>query len=96
MRERFSFELAGLPEAQQGIVETAITDGPYVVGPDETPSDALVTLANRFRGYEQAHGLGEDGEDDLSGTYLVRYQGGVYWTTLVVQHNMFQTASTPD
>ncbi|MFC7198563.1 hypothetical protein, partial [Halospeciosus flavus] len=85
MRERFSFELAGLPEAQQDILKTAITDGPYVVGPDETPSDALVALANRFRGHEQAHGLDEDGEGDLSGTYLVRYQDGVYWTTLVVQ-----------
>jgi len=94
MRGRFSFELAGLPEAQQDILKTAITDGPYVVGPDETPSDALVALANRFRGHEQAHGLDEDGEGDLSGTYLVQYQGDVYWTTLVVQHDVFQTAST--
>jgi len=91
MRERFSFELVGLPEAQQDIVETAITDGPYVVGPDDTPSDALVTLANRFRGHEQAHGLDEDGEGDLSGTYLVRYQGDVYWTTLVVQSDALTT-----
>ena len=91
MRERFTFELAGLPEAQQEIVETAITDGPYVVGPDETPSDAFVALANRFRGYEQAHGLDEDGEGDLSGTYLVEYQGDVYWTTLVVQRDALTT-----
>ena len=91
MRERFSFELAGLPEAQQDIVETAITDGPYVVDPDETPSDALVALANRFRSHEQAHGLDEDGEGDLSGTYLVRYQGDVYWTTLVVQSDALTT-----
>jgi hypothetical protein len=91
MRERFSFELAGLPDAQQDILKTAITDGPYVVGPDETPSDALVALANRFRGHEQAHGLDEDGEGDLSGTYLVRYQGDVYWTTLVVQRDALTT-----
>jgi hypothetical protein len=93
MRERFTFELADLPDAQREIVETAITDGPYVVGPDETPSDALVALADRFRGHEQPHGLDEEGEGDLSGTYLVRYQGDVYWTTLVVQHNAFQTTS---
>jgi hypothetical protein len=91
MRERFTFELTGLPDAQQDIVETAITDGPYVVDPDETPSDALVTLANRFRGHEQAHGLDEDGEGDLSGTYLVRFQGDVYWTTLVVQRDALTT-----
>jgi len=94
MRERFTFELSGLPEAQQEIVETAITDEPYVVGPDETPSDAFVALADRFRGHEQAHGLDEDGEGDLSGTYLIRYQGDVYWTTLVVQREAFQTTST--
>jgi len=93
MRERFAFELAGLPDAQRDIVEAAITDGPYVVAPDEMPSDALVTLADRFRGHEQAHGLDEDGEGDLSGTYLVRYQGDVYWTTLVVQSDAFQTTS---
>jgi len=91
MRERFTFELTGLPDAQREIVETAITDGPYVVGPDETPSDALVALANRFRGHEQAHGLDEDGEGDLSGTYLVQYQGDVYWTTLVVQRDALTT-----
>ncbi|WP_225335961.1 hypothetical protein [Halomicrobium urmianum] len=91
IRERFAFELTGLPETQREIVETAITDGPYVVGPDETPPDALVALANRFRGHEQAHGLDEDGEGDLSGTYLVRYQGDVYWTTLVVRSDVLTT-----
>ena len=93
MRERFAFELAGLPEAQRDIVETAITEGQYIVGPDETPSDALVALANQFRGHEQAHGLDEDGEGDLSGPYLVQYQGDVYWTTLVVQRDAFQTTA---
>jgi len=94
MRERFTFELSGLPEAQRDIVETAITDGPYVVGPDETPSDAFVALADRFRGHEQAHGLNEDGEGDLSGSYLVQFQGDVYWTTLVIRRNASQTTST--
>ncbi|REA00512.1 hypothetical protein DEQ92_19770 [Haloferax sp. Atlit-6N] len=93
MRERFAFDLSGLSEAQREIVETAIADGQYIVGPDETPSDALVALADRFRGHEQAHGLDEDGEGDLSGTYLVRYQGDVYWTTLVVQRDAFQTTA---
>lgn len=93
MRERFAFELSGLPEVQRDIVETAITDGQYIVGPDETPPDALVALADRFRGHEQAHGLDETGEGDLSGTYLVRYQGDVYWTTLVIQRDALQTTT---
>jgi hypothetical protein len=93
MREQFTFELAGLPDAQREIVEMAITDGQYTVGPDETPSEALVALADRFRGHEQVHGLDEDGEGDLSSTYLVQYEGEVYWTTLVVQRDAFQTTA---
>ena len=91
MRETFTFELSELPEAQRNIVETAITEGRYVVGPDESPPDALVALVDRFRGHEQAHGLDEEGEGDLSGTYLVRYRDEVYWTTLVVDRDAFQT-----
>jgi hypothetical protein len=91
MREQFTFELSGLPEAQREIVETAVTDGQYVVAPEETPSDALVALTDRFRGHEQVHGLDEDGDGDLNGTYLVRYQGTAYWTALVRRRDAFQT-----
>lgn len=93
MRERFTFELSGLPDAQREIVETAITDERYIVGPDETPPDAFVALVDRFRGHEQAHGLDEDGEDDLSGRYLVRYQEDVYLTTLLIQREAFTTTT---
>lgn len=54
-----------------------IADESYVVGPDETLPDAVAALADRFRGHEQVRGLDEDGEGDLSGTYLARYQGDV-------------------
>jgi hypothetical protein len=91
MRERFTFELSGLSEAQREIVETAITDGVYNVGPNETPPDAFVALVDLFRGNEQVRGLDEDGEGDLSGNYLVRYQGEVYWTWLSVRREVFQT-----
>jgi len=96
MRERFAFELGGLSDDERAIVETAIADEQYVVGPDETPSDALVRLVDRFRGHEQAHGLTEAGEGDLSGPYLVRYQGEVYWATLVVRRDAFQTSEAED
>ena len=95
MHEQFAFELANLSDAQRDIVETAISEEQYVVSPDETPPSALVTLADRFRDHEQAHGLVEAGEDDLSGMYLVRYDGEVYWTTLVVHGDAFGT-ETPD
>ncbi|NHN42991.1 hypothetical protein G9C85_15330 [Halorubellus sp. JP-L1] len=93
MRERFAFELAGLSDAQRDIVETASEDGRFVVGPDETPSDAFVAFVDRFRGHEQARGLDEDGGEDLSGRYLVRYQGDVYWAILVVRDDAFQTTT---
>ena len=93
MREQFTFELSGLPEAQREIVETAIADGQYVVAPEETPSDALVALTDRFRGHEQVHGLDEDGDGDLNGTYLVRYQDTAYWTALVRRRDAFQTTT---
>lgn len=91
MRERFAFELSTLSAAQRDIVQTAIEEERYVVGPDESPPPALVGLADRFRAHEQAHGLDEAGEGDLSGTYLVRYDGEVYWTTLVGHGDAFPT-----
>ena len=96
MRERFAFELSDLSDAQRDIVETAIEEDQYVVEPDETPSAAFVSLTDRFRGREQAHGLGEDGEGDLSGPYLVRYGDEVYWTILVVRSEAFSTETSND
>lgn len=87
MRERFAFELSGLPAEQRAIVETAIEDGQYVAGADETPSDAFAGLADRFRDREQAHALDEPAPDRLSGEYLVRYQGQVFWTELFVRED---------
>jgi len=84
MRERFAFELADLPEPQRALVDTAVADGRYVVGPDETTSEAFRGLADRFRDREEARGLEEAADGDLSGNYLVRYEDAVYWTTLVV------------
>lgn len=94
MRDRFAFEFSNLSSEQRDIVETAIDDEQYVVGSDETPPDALVELADQFRAQEQAHGLDESDEDDLSGPYIVRYEGEVYWTTFVVYGESFST-STP-
>ena len=94
MRERVAFALSDLSDAQRDIVETAISQEQYVVGPDETPPSALVALADRFRDQEQAHGLDQTGEGDLSGTYLVRYDGEVYWTTLVVHGDAFATETS--
>ena len=94
MRERFTFELSGPSAAERDILETAIANDSYVVGSDEPLSDGFRALADRFRGHEQAHGLDEDGEGDLSGPYLVRYEGDVYWTSLVVRSGVLTPTAT--
>lgn len=94
MRERFAFALSDLSNAQRDIVETTISKEQYVINPDEGPLSALVALADRFRDQEQVHGLDEPGEDDLSGTYLVRYNDEIYWTTLVVHGDAFATETS--
>jgi hypothetical protein len=91
IRERFAFELSSLPEAQQEILQTAIEDGEYVVESEATPSGALAGLVDRFREQEQAHALDETGEGDLSGPYLVRFDGEVYWTIFLVSPGTFET-----
>lgn len=91
MRERFAFALSGLSDPQRDIVETAIKEEQYIVGPDETPPSAFAALADQFRDHEQVHGLEEAGEGDLSGTYLVQYDGEVYWTILVVSGDALGT-----
>ncbi|SFS00122.1 hypothetical protein SAMN05216559_2313 [Halomicrobium zhouii] len=94
MREQFAFEFSGLSSEQRDIVETATGDERYVVRADETTPQPLVELADQFRPQEQARGLDESGEDDLSGSYIVRYEGEIYWTTFVVNGESFAT-STP-
>jgi hypothetical protein len=91
MRKQFAFELADLPEAQQEIIQTAIEEGDYVVEPETTPSGALTRLADRFREQEQVRALDETGEGDLSGPYLVRYDGEVYWTVFLARSKAFET-----
>lgn len=95
MRERFAFELSGLSDTQQDIVETAIDEGRYVVGGDENPSSAFIALVDRFREYKQTHGFDDDG-DGSSGRrrqHIVEYAGDVYWTVLVVDDEMSQTTA---
>lgn len=85
MREEFTFELSGLPASQREIVATAVGEGRYAVGPDETLSEPFRGLSDRFRDHEQARPLDEESPERLSGTYLVRYEGQVYWTRLRVR-----------
>jgi hypothetical protein len=95
LRDRFTFALTDLPDAQRDIVETAIAEGRYAVETDETPSEPFVSLAKRFREHEEVRALNRGAErDSPQGHYLVRYDGAVYSTFLRVDESVFRTATT--
>lgn len=82
IREKYAFELSGLSSGERDIVNSAIEDS-YVVSPDSSPSDAFWKLAERFGRHDEYYRDDEDraaDDDPVSGTYLVRYEGAVYWT----------------
>jgi len=95
LRDRFTFALTDLPDPQRDIVETAITEGEYVVETDETPSQPFVSLADRLQEHEEVRALNKEGErDSPRGHYLVRYDGTVYSTFLRIDESVFRTATT--
>lgn len=81
IREEHALALSGLSAGEREIVREAIEDG-YAVEPDGSPPDAFWHLAERFGGHDEYRRDGEGSDDDtpVSGTYLVRYDGTVYWT----------------
>lgn len=88
LRHRFEWDLSGLTDAEREIVGAAIDDR-YVVGPDETPSPALESLVERFRPHDRVQEARSEYRDDVSGPYLVSYDGELYWTGLSVRPSAF-------
>ncbi len=70
VRERHAFTLANLSAAQREVVAAAIEGSYYAEDDDE----AFASLAERFRGERPVTG------SPGAGTYVVRYDGRVYWT----------------
>lgn len=82
IREEYAFELSGLSDGERAVVGTAIDDEHgYTVATDATPSPAFDSLADRFRPHEEV-AVNDEPSPGLSGRYLVRYDGAVYWTLL--------------
>lgn len=88
VRERFAWDLSGLDGAEREIVEAAIEDR-YVVGPDETAPPALASLVERFRPHDRVGESRSEYRDDVSGPYLLEYDGDTYWTRLSVRPSAF-------
>ncbi|WP_435156464.1 hypothetical protein [Haladaptatus sp. DFWS20] len=85
IREEFAFELSELSEAQREIVDTAIEKSTYRVAPEKTPPAEFISLARRFREHDHPTPFGQYREQDLNGTYLVGFDGSIYWTVLMVR-----------
>lgn len=81
LRDRYAFELSGLSDAERDIVEQATERSGFFVPPDESPPDAFRSLVDRFRNQDELPAGGSGGE--VSGVYLARYEGQLYWTRLL-------------
>ncbi len=71
VRDRFLFALSGLSAEQREIVETAAEQGTYAG--DDPPTQAFADLIDEFRTHDAVE------ETDYDGTWLVEYDGTVYW-----------------
>lgn len=78
--------LGGLSEAERAIVAEAIDEeAGYAVPAGESVPEPMRTLADRFCDYDDvdpvwADATPGDGRGTASGSYLVAYEGAVYWT----------------
>lgn len=99
VREQVAFPLEEVTDSQRDIIQTAREDPQdnfdgYIVGPDEELSPAFVDLARQFQPQTQVHRLDEDPPGDLSGQYVVQYDGETLLTVLVVQEGALSATET--
>lgn len=99
VREQVAFPLEEVTDRQRDIIQTARTDledsfDGYIVGPDETASPAFIGLAMQFQPQTQIHRLNQDPPGDLSGQYLVQYDGETLLTVLNVQEGVLTATET--
>lgn len=99
VRQKYAFTLSSLTDPEREIVRKAIeSEHGYSVPPDESLPDAAWRLAKRFRAHDEVRYAWEDERGDtrpIDGTYLVRYDGEVYWTRIHVSSEM-RTSATED
>jgi hypothetical protein len=73
LREQYLFVLSDLSEAERSIVESAIEDSYY---PEDEMPEAFTGMTVRFRDHDAIEA------DEYGGTWLVRYEGAVYWANV--------------
>lgn len=89
IRKEYTVDFSDLPDSEREILSRAADGDPYRVPHNTTPSETFESLAERFRGVRDVVDVVRDGESDeahpRSGTYLVRFDSEVYWTSLRVR-----------
>jgi hypothetical protein len=73
LRDRYGFELSGLSDAEQSVVEESTNDTYYAEDDDDQAFDALV---DRFRSHAPVT------SDEFDGSWVVTYDGQLYWADL--------------
>lgn len=73
LRNRYLFELSGLSESERGVVQEAIDEGYYA---ESSSDDDFRAVAERIRSHDAIE------SNEYDGTYLLRYDGTVYWADL--------------
>ncbi|MFC7257283.1 hypothetical protein ACFR97_15710 [Haloplanus litoreus] len=89
VREDHAFVLAELSEEQASIVSTAIEQDQGYRVDEGDPSEAFSQLVDLLARESEATPVYEDDDSDssVSGSYIVRYDGEVYWTELFVSES---------
>jgi hypothetical protein len=95
LRREYGFELTGLSAAERDVVEAATeTDDRFTVPPTATPTEGIRSLSERFRPQMSPLSVREPDREhsgQVSGSYVVRYDGTVYWTQLYADESAFGT-----
>jgi len=86
LREEFGFVLDGLRPSERKIVRRARSSEDYTVDRASDIPEPMYRLADRFRGHRQVHSLAETESqpDDVSGPYIVSYEGETYHARLYI------------
>lgn len=73
LKRQYAFTLSGVTESERNVLDAAISDSYYA---DSTDDDAFASLVERFRRHERVTG------DEYGGSWIVRYDGQLYWAEM--------------
>lgn len=73
LREEYAFTLTGLSDTEREVVDGALNDTNYI---EDSDNEGFASLVERFRDRRAVE------ETDYSGSYVVRYEGQLYWAEM--------------